>query len=164
MVARLGGQLGAAGLAPGDRVAIVLPNGPAMALSFLAAATSATAAPLNPRYRDEELARSYQDLGVRAVVAAPETAPAAHAAAPAHALRLTIEGAGFDVSLYRDDEPLPEGAAPSAEPGDVAVVLQTSGTTSRPKTVPLTHRKPPRSPPPTSSTRSPSAPPIAASR
>ena len=37
-----------------DRVAIVLPNGPEMAATFISVAAGATAAPLNPNYRREE--------------------------------------------------------------------------------------------------------------
>ncbi|TIU62197.1 MAG: AMP-dependent synthetase, partial [Mesorhizobium sp.] len=43
------------GLGRGDRVAIVLPNGPEMATAFLAVAAAASTAPLNPAYRADEL-------------------------------------------------------------------------------------------------------------
>ena len=47
--------LNAVGIGRGDRVAIVLPNGPEMATAFVAVACGATTAPLNPAYRAEEL-------------------------------------------------------------------------------------------------------------
>ena len=50
-VGRTGDALTQAGIGKGDRVAIVLPNGPEMAAAFLATAAHATAAPLNPAYR-----------------------------------------------------------------------------------------------------------------
>ncbi|MEO1001231.1 MAG: AMP-binding protein, partial [Pseudomonadota bacterium] len=49
-------ELAGAGIGPGDAVAIVLPNGPEMAVAFLAVASVATAAPLNPAYTEEEFA------------------------------------------------------------------------------------------------------------
>ncbi|OUS06387.1 hypothetical protein A9Q96_09425 [Rhodobacterales bacterium 52_120_T64] len=42
------------GIGRGDRVAIVLPNGPEMAAAFVTIAQTATTAPLNPAYRQEE--------------------------------------------------------------------------------------------------------------
>ena len=53
-VSRLAGQLRSLEVSPGDRVAIVLPNGPEMAVTFLAVVSCATAEPLNPNYREEE--------------------------------------------------------------------------------------------------------------
>lgn len=43
------------GISRNDRVAVILPNGPEMAVTFLAVASGATCAPLNPRYREREL-------------------------------------------------------------------------------------------------------------
>ena len=96
------------GAGRGDRVAIVLPNGPEMAAAFVAIASGATTAPLNPAYKDEEFEFYLSDLKAKALVA--------------------LRGA--------------EGAAARpgmAETDDVALVLHTSGTTARPKIVPLTH-------------------------
>ncbi len=135
-VESLAGQLRGLGIAPGDRVALVLPNSPGMAAAFLAAATAGAAAPLNPRYRQEELALSFEELGVRAVVASPgaEELPALPGVR-----RLHLEGDGLDLTLTENGEPVPPAPGPPPAPADVALVLQTSGTTSRPKTVPLTH-------------------------
>ena len=47
-------RLNALGIGRNDRVAIVLPNGPDMATAFLAIASGATTAPLNPAYRADE--------------------------------------------------------------------------------------------------------------
>ena len=135
-VARLAGQLRAAGVGPGDRVALTLPNGPALVAAFLAAASAAVAAPLNPRYREGELRRAFAELGVRAVVAAPDAADVPDAPG---VRRLAIAGEGLDLELTGGGVPLaPAPVAPPA-PDAVALVLQTSGTTARPKTVPLTH-------------------------
>ena len=56
------------GLGRGDRVAIVLPNGPEMAVCFLATAAGATAAPLNPAYRAEEFEFYLSDLHAKALI------------------------------------------------------------------------------------------------
>ena len=53
LVDRTGAALAALGVVSGDRVAIVLPNGPSMASCFLAVAAHASAAPLNPGYRED---------------------------------------------------------------------------------------------------------------
>src|SRR5690349_8303836 len=54
------------GVAPSDRVAVVLPNGPEMAACFLAVAACAVCAPLNPAYREGEFALYFGDLRPKA--------------------------------------------------------------------------------------------------
>ena len=56
------------GIGRGDRVAIVLPNGPEMASAFVAIGSGATTAPLNPAYREDEFAFYMEDLNARALV------------------------------------------------------------------------------------------------
>ena len=131
------------GIGRGDRVAIVLPNGPEAATAFLAIACGATTAPLNPAYTRDEFLFYLNDLHAKALVlpAGAET-PAREAAAAAGVPVLALlpgEAAG-DFSL-RAEVPMPGAAARPglAEPEDVALVLHTSGTTSRPKIVPLRH-------------------------
>src|SRR5437868_12491063 len=58
------------GINPGDRVALVLDNGPEMATAFLCIATGATAAPLNPSYRAEEFEFYLTDLRAKLLVVA----------------------------------------------------------------------------------------------
>ena len=73
--------LAEAGIARGDRVAIVLPNGPEMAAAFVTIAQSATTAPLNPAYRVDEFDFYLRDLGAKAIVLpADYDGPAAEAA------------------------------------------------------------------------------------
>src|ERR1700722_2616324 len=62
------GILKGAGISRGDRVAIVLPNGPEMATCFLAVAMGAAAAPLNPAYRRSEFEFYLSDLAPRALI------------------------------------------------------------------------------------------------
>jgi acyl-CoA synthetase (AMP-forming)/AMP-acid ligase II len=138
--------LAAAGVAPGDRVAIVLPNGPEMATAFLAVTAAATAAPLNPGYRAEEFDFYLTDLRARAlVVQAGDESPVIAVAERLGVAILPLSptpalGAG---RFTLDTTALPPGdGAPirAVGPDDVALVLHTSGTTSRPKIVPLTQR------------------------
>ncbi len=65
---RLVARLNTLGLGRGDRVAVVLPNGPQMALAFLSVACCATCAPLNPAYREPEYDFYLSDLGAKALI------------------------------------------------------------------------------------------------
>lgn len=143
-VAELAEQLHGFGLGRGDRIAIAMGNGPEMVLSFLAAASCGTAAPLNPRYKEEEFAFYYEDTRAAALIAQPGTVEAAYAAAtPGMALiSATANDDGTLVlDLIRPDMvPTPTSAYTPPEADDIAMILHTSGTTSRPKRVPIRHR------------------------
>jgi acyl-CoA synthetase (AMP-forming)/AMP-acid ligase II len=139
-VAHLAGQLNALGIGRNDRVAIVLPNGPEAAVSFLAVASCATAAPLNQAYREEEFRFYMDDLKAKALITLPGDAPAAHAAAGPDVLRLALEGRLGSYSLQQDRADVKAVEPTYAEADDVALVLHTSGTTARPKIVPLRQR------------------------
>jgi acyl-CoA synthetase (AMP-forming)/AMP-acid ligase II len=138
--------LNARGIGRNDRVAIVLPNGPEMALAFVAIGAGATTAPLNPAYRAEEFEFYLSDLGAKALVVAegvetPATAVADKLGVPVIALTPAADGGAGRFVLGGDGGSGaggPDGAL--AAPDDVALVLHTSGTTSRPKIVPLTQR------------------------
>jgi acyl-CoA synthetase (AMP-forming)/AMP-acid ligase II len=130
------------GIGRHDRIAILLPNGPEMAVAILAVAASAVCVPMNPAYRPEELCRYFADLRPRAVIIqAGIDSPARRAA-----LELGIRS--IELSTGRDPEAglfTLTGEQASACPdapvcaNDVALLLLTSGTTSNPKIVPLTH-------------------------
>jgi acyl-CoA synthetase (AMP-forming)/AMP-acid ligase II len=132
-VATLAGKLAAAGIERGDRVSLILPDGPQFVRFVLATtALGAAAAPLNPAYAVDEFRFYLEDLEPRVVLTASGEAGAARRAAPEGMRFLDVDGdelASLDPASY-----------PGAEPDDVALVLHTSGTTSRPKQVPLLHR------------------------
>ena len=137
-------SLNALGVGRNDRVAIVLPNGPEMAMAFLGVASAATAAPLNPTYRAEEFDFYLSDLGAGAlIVRSGSDSPAIRAAEalgiPVIELSTMPEAEAGAFTLTGTAAAAPAGSPGYAEPDDVALVLHTSGTTSRPKLVPLTH-------------------------
>jgi oxalate---CoA ligase len=141
LVASTTAALNAGGIGRNDRVAIVLPNGPEMATCFVACACSATSAPLNPAYRADEFEFYLTDLQAKAlIVDKASTSPAVEAARKLGVQVIEIDVAGGAPAGQFTLGALP--AAPCASGGpaqaeDVAMVLHTSGTTSRPKRVPL---------------------------
>ena len=136
----LAGQLRGFGIERDDRVAIVLPNGLETILSFLAVSTVATAAPLNPAYKADEFRFYMEDTNARALITHSQGSEEVRKAAPPGALWISIDLesngearfsiAGESKGSHRHEAP---------DPDDIALVLHTSGTTSRPKRVPLTH-------------------------
>jgi acyl-CoA synthetase (AMP-forming)/AMP-acid ligase II/acyl carrier protein len=138
-------QLGEFGLGRNDRIALVLPDGLEMAAAFLAITGCATCAPLNPAYRNEDFEFYLSDLDARALVLmagqdSPSRAVAQARGIPVLEIQPRERGGGA-FGLIATDSHLPQRAAVEfSQPDDVALVLHTSGTTSRPKLVPLTHR------------------------
>ncbi len=133
-------QLRGFGISAQDRVAIVLPNGPDMATAFVTIAQAAVTAPLNPAYRQDEYEFYLGDLKAKAIVVAQGYDGPALAAAKAcdvAVLRLESlpEGAAGQFRLSGDRRAVATDTRPEA--GDTALILHTSGTTSRPKIVPL---------------------------
>ena len=135
--------LNAAGVGRNDRVAIVLPNGPEMAVAFLAVASGATSAPLNPGYRADDFDFYLSDLKARALmIQSGMGSPArdvAHARdIPIIELSPAVDAEAGIFTLTYDTRSSADGSG-FAQSDDAALVLHTSGTTSRPKMVPLTH-------------------------
>jgi acyl-CoA synthetase (AMP-forming)/AMP-acid ligase II len=123
------GALRQFGICRGDRVAVVLPNGAETAAAFLSIVAGATCAPLNPGYRLEEYGFHLSDLNAKALV-----------------LPRGVESLARRCALQRGipilELPVEQASARAAngfsQPDDIALILHTSGTTSRPKIVPLT--------------------------
>ena len=125
-----------------DRVATVLPNGPEMAVAFVAVASGATCAPLNPSYRHSEFDFYMSDVNARALIVwsgmpSPAREVARTRDIPVIELTPTLEAEAGIFRLTGEDRATSSGGV-FAEPQDIALVLHTSGTTSRPKIVPLT--------------------------
>ena len=134
--------LNGCGLGRNDRVAIVLPNGPHMATAFVSIATGATAAPLNPSYRAEEFRFFLEDLNARALVLmADSESPARAVAAEQNIPVIELEPNKNVAGLFElhSQRAVSSGSNASIVADDTALILHTSGTTSRPKIVPLSH-------------------------
>lgn len=135
------------GLGRGDRVAIVLPNGPEMASAFVSVAAGAATAPLNPAYRRQEFDFYLEDLRVKALLVeegseSPAQESARALGVPVIQLRVTEGARAGEFELHAPDafQAEPTSVPGPAESDDVALLLHTSGTTSRPKLVPLLQR------------------------
>ena len=138
----IGRELRAMGIDPEDRLAVLLPNGAELAVAIVCLAANAACAVINPAYAFEELDRYFRDLRPKALVTqAEDDAPACRAATELGVpIIKLVRGSGDEAGVFTlqtnsrvEQSPVPAG------PGSVAVLLLTSGTTSRPKIVPLTH-------------------------
>jgi acyl-CoA synthetase (AMP-forming)/AMP-acid ligase II len=140
--ARLAGLLSAAGVERGDRVALVLGNGPEIVEAVLGIAMlGAMAAPLNPAYTVDEYAFYLEDLDPRLLLLGAGEHPNARRGAPegVRVAELDADAGGRMRVRAASHELSPRDFEPS-QPDDVALLLHTSGTTSRPKQVPLRQR------------------------
>ena len=140
LCARTVAALNRLGIGRGDRVAIVLPNGPEMAGAFLAIGAGATTAPLNPAYRAEEFTFYLTDLRAKALVVLHGMASDAREVAARLSIPVLdlIPGEAAGDFTLEGGEPGHAATPGLAWPEDEALVLHTSGTTARPKIVPLT--------------------------
>jgi amino acid adenylation domain-containing protein len=135
--------LNARGVGRNDRVGLVLPNGPEMAVAFLAVAAGATCVPLNPGYRASEFDFYLSDVQAKALLVQAGIDSPARAVSQARDILLLELSPAFEAEAglftltgeTRGHPPL----CGFAQPEDGALVLYTSGTTARPKIVPLTH-------------------------
>ena len=134
----------ALGIRRGDRVAVILDNGPEMGMLFTGLASSVVCAPLNPSYREAEIEFYLSDLAPRALIIGSTIESSARDIARRQGIRVVelskVEEAPAGTFVLEDAPSPSRELVDPAQPEDVALVLHTSGTTSRPKLVPLTHR------------------------
>ncbi|HLW71445.1 MAG TPA: acyl--CoA ligase [Candidatus Binataceae bacterium] len=139
---RLAEALAASGLEPGARAAIVLPNGPEFIVVFLAVLRARlTAAPYNGA-QAAELATLWEDAGIRAVIAMTDDRASLETAARLNlpAWPLSVDSSGqVQLAVRSRGAATRKLSGSDPNPDDVALFLHTSGTTSKPKGVPLTH-------------------------
>jgi long-chain acyl-CoA synthetase len=128
-VAGIGGTLSSHGFGVGDRLALLLPNGPDyIELIYACSMLGVIAVPLNTRLSTKEIDRVLEDARPRGIVR--------HSA-------LAVPGAQLSWQQVIDEEPLPISSNPVAkvfyDPEAVLGLIYTSGTTGRPKGVMVTH-------------------------
>ena len=144
-VGRLADILAANGVQPGVAVSIMLANSYEFVATFLAVTRAgAIAAPFNPAYTTDEFAFYLEDVGSRVAIL-PNGPHAAREAAAKLGVKtveaeLNVSNAKPRIALYSNGSELTSMVdASSPSDSDVALFLHTSGTTSRPKGVPLRH-------------------------
>ena len=138
LVEELAAGLPRLGVQPGDPVAFVVEHGVPPVLLFLAICRAACVAmPINPQLREAEIGALFDDRRPALLVLGSDGHADAEAAAGARGIpvRPLEPGRGLGIGARTGGDPL---AAP--EPDAVALILHTSGTTSRPKMVPLRQR------------------------
>ncbi|MFN8187681.1 MAG: AMP-binding protein [Gaiellales bacterium] len=137
-VDRLARGLAGLGVKSGDRVCLAFPNGPEIVELLLAVtALGAAAAPLNPAYTAEEYAFYLTDLAPRVLLLPEGEGAAARAAVSAPTRIVEVGSQDGRASLLPG---VPAAGYPAGGPEEIAILLHTSGTTSRPKQVPLLQR------------------------
>ena len=139
-VNKIASQLAGNGISNKDRAAIVLPNGPFMASSFLTLSSYMSAAPLNPSYKTNEYEFYLKDLNPKIVIVEPNSSNEVVGVAknlniPVCEMKIKKDAPSglFNLFDIESEYQLPEE-------NDEGLVLHTSGTTSRPKIVPLTNK------------------------
>lgn len=141
----LAAKLRSLGVSRGDRVALALPGGTGLIETIFAVVSlGAAASPLNPAYTASEFQFYLADLQPRLLLLPAGELTAAREAATLD-LRITVVDLLLDgtrpVEPHIGRNSLKQAAvSETAEAGDIALLLHTSGTTSRPKQVPLLHR------------------------
>lgn len=129
------------GYGRGDRLALMLPNGPEMATAFLSVVSGFSCAPLNPLYREKELGFYLSDMNASAIIVHPDLEPYVRGVAYSRGIQVIILNPAGDTagmfSLSGENQERTHEAG-FAEPEDIGLILHTSGTTSRPKLVPVT--------------------------
>jgi len=111
-----------------DVVAVVMPDGPELLTTTIGVASAAICAPINPALRDAEMESALVDLGARALVT--------------HRTSAELERTASKLGIELVDAELPLNSATlqaRPRPAGIALLLQTSATTGKPRLVPLRH-------------------------
>ena len=138
---RMSTRLAGAGIGPGDRVGIMLPNVPAFPIAFYGAlAAGAVVVPMNPLLKSREVGYYLSDSGAKVVLAWDTAAgEAAKGAADAGAQAITVAAPDAGDVLAGQDPASGQSGRRVRGDDDDAVILYTSGTTGKPKGAQLTH-------------------------
>ena len=137
-------KLSSLNLTNSDKIGIVLNNGSAMAATFLAVASNFISCPLNPSFTKQEFKFYFEDLELKTVII--EENQSLHAREAAKELNIKVinlksknlnSKTSLDIDIKDNEQKLPNKKIVES---NIALILHTSGTTSRPKMVPLTHK------------------------
>jgi len=127
-----GAALRRLGVGREDVVALVAPRGPASAVALVAVLSNAVVAPLDPSLTVDELTAALSRLAARLLVVPPDCAPHIRSAAHSRGIPVqefaTLAAAG-----------LAHPVLAGLEPDSAAMLVETSGTTGRPKLIRITH-------------------------
>jgi oxalate---CoA ligase len=145
-VRRVIASLNELGISRRDRVVLVLPNRPTTATAALSVLSGATCVPLNPEYKAEEFGFFFESLEASLLLTeegmdSPARLLARSAGIPVVDLIPTSERAGLFTLGHEGRRIDGSSDAILARSGDVALILPTSGSTARPKLVPLTQEQ-----------------------
>jgi amino acid adenylation domain-containing protein len=141
----VGERLRLANIQASDRVAVVMSTGAEAAVVILSVAANAVCAPLNPACSSREFEFYLSALRAKALLVPHGASSAAIAAARLLEIRIlhfmpeTTSPAGIFSLMGKPDKS--RTSEESASQDNPALLLFTSGTTARPKLVPLTHRQ-----------------------
>ena len=137
-VERSAGRMASLGVAPGDRIALLIDNRTDFLVAMLASARiGAVVVPMNIRQRLPETEYALNDCGAKLLIheaAIADQVPSAHQC-PALKHRIVVDD---EVRLWDGDWPAP-GPQPDIDEDTAFCILYTSGTTGRPKGAILTH-------------------------
>jgi acyl-CoA synthetase (AMP-forming)/AMP-acid ligase II/thioesterase domain-containing protein len=121
-----------------------MPAGPLTAVVSLTVMAGFTSAPLNPGFREQEFDTYFSKLKIKAIIVEKDCETAARAVAASRSLPVIEVTPSMDTAgiytfgpMFSDDT----NGAVFASPSDIALLLQTSGTTSVPKIVPFTQKQ-----------------------
>ena len=135
-----------AGLSRSARIVIAMPNGPHAALAIVAVACSAVSIPLNPRQTLREIEMGFAALPPDAILLVKGSDSVVRRVADRLGIKILEAVRSQDGGLgIRIDEPKSGTAVAIREPDEPdpdapAFILQTSGTTAKPKLIPTAHR------------------------
>ncbi|KGN32381.1 AMP-dependent synthetase [Knoellia sinensis KCTC 19936] len=134
-VQRLAAHFGSLGVAPGDTVAVMLPNRPEIVTTMFAAWYRGSAmTPINPALTDDEVRYQLEDSSSAVLVGDDRGRGLAESLGIAWVDVSLVHSTGQDAAseVERDEEALAQGS-------DFALIIYTSGTTGKPKGVLLDH-------------------------
>ena len=136
-------RLNDCGIGRGDRVALAVAPRPEMAVAHLAVSNSATSVPIDPKATAAEIENALVSLRAAAMIASDDLNGHARDCASRLGIqiltlfpRLDAPAGLFTLSGGMPGTPAQPGPV---EPNDVAFAVRTSGTTSKPKVVPISH-------------------------